>query len=204
MKPIDLISDIKNTVLNTSGIYMIYNFISNKAYIGQAINIPRRKREHFNKLSKNKHENPYLQNSYNKYGEQAFKFIILENCEKDKLIELESKYIACIDEEFRYNLKPVEGISMLEETRKKISDALKGIPKNYKRMHGKKHSEETKRKMSDKAKLRVRTEEHQKNLTESIRKSKKGKIPWNKGMKMSKEHCNKLSIAHLKKDNNAN
>ena len=38
---------------------------------------------------------------------------------------------------------------MTEESNKKRSIALKGKPKNYDRMHGKSHSEETKRKMSE-------------------------------------------------------
>ena len=72
-----------------SGIYMILNIVNNKYYIGSTSNLPIRKSNHFTKLKQNKHVNQHLQYSYNKYGKDAFSFIILENCDRSDLIERE-------------------------------------------------------------------------------------------------------------------
>lgn len=55
-------------------IYQIQNIITNQSYIGQTVDIYRRQRVHFRKLRNNKHGNPKLQASWNKYGEQNFSF----------------------------------------------------------------------------------------------------------------------------------
>ena len=55
-------------------IYKITNKITNQNYIGQTIDINRRKRTHFNTLRSNTHDNPKLQASWNKYGEENFEF----------------------------------------------------------------------------------------------------------------------------------
>ena len=63
-----------------SGIYEIKNKINGKMYIGQSRNINKRRSYHLWKLRSNNHFNPLLQNSFNKYGEHNFEFIILEEC----------------------------------------------------------------------------------------------------------------------------
>lgn len=78
--------------MNT-GIYQIINTKNNKNYIGSAFNLKRRKTEHFSKLRNNKHENPYLQRSFNKHGECFFKFEILSKCPKEYCIKLEQWFI---------------------------------------------------------------------------------------------------------------
>jgi len=60
------------------GIYKIINVINNKFYIGSAVNFKRRKSRHFSELRNNKHNNFKLQAAWNKYGEQAFVFVIVE------------------------------------------------------------------------------------------------------------------------------
>jgi len=61
-----------------SGIYEILNLENNKRYIGQSVNITSRWSQHRSSLRKGIHGNTYLQSSWNKYGEQAFVFRILE------------------------------------------------------------------------------------------------------------------------------
>ena len=56
------------------GIYKITNNINNKFYIGSSKNITKRFKEHKWRLKNNKHPNNKLQNSWNKYGEENFKF----------------------------------------------------------------------------------------------------------------------------------
>jgi len=54
------------------GIYRIVNKATNECYVGQSQRVKKRLREHFRLLSSNKHPNPRLQNSYNKYGSDSF------------------------------------------------------------------------------------------------------------------------------------
>ena len=106
-----------------AGIYKILNTRNKKFYIGSAKSLYYRKATHFTNLSKNKHHNKPLQNSYNKYGKSCFDFIVLEYCEIDCLIEKEQHYIDTFKP--HYNLcktagSPI-GIKRSEETKNKIS-----------------------------------------------------------------------------------
>lgn len=59
-------------------IYGIKNKINGKYYIGQSINFISRKSRHLFLLKKGDHHSKYLQNAWNKYGEDNFIFEILE------------------------------------------------------------------------------------------------------------------------------
>ena len=76
-----------------SGIYSILNNVNGKQYIGQAYNCRQRKVQHYSDLRCGRHHNPHLQRSFNKYGEDAFSFRILEYCGKSELNGLEEFYI---------------------------------------------------------------------------------------------------------------
>ena len=123
--------------MNESGIYCIRNSINNKCYVGQSKNVKKRFIHHKSMLRKNEHNNPYLQNSWNKYGEKHFVFEILEYCNIQELTEKE-KYYLSIEEKY-YNLKDVIDSAIhpkrkhSKEVLEKISISLKGkIPKNLK------------------------------------------------------------------------
>lgn len=76
-------------------IYQIKNLITEQSYIGQTIDINRRKRKHFTSLRNNNHDNPKLQASWNKYGEDnfSFEFWEFEIMDLDELNKLECEYI---------------------------------------------------------------------------------------------------------------
>src|ERR1700761_5456348 len=75
-------------------VYKIICLINKKFYIGSAIDAKRRFITHRYLLDKNKHPNQYLQNSWNKYGENNFKFEIVEYCKSEfSLIEDEQRWI---------------------------------------------------------------------------------------------------------------
>ena len=66
--------------------------------------------QHLNLLRKNKHANTYLQNSYNKNGEENFTFVVIEIIEdENKLTEREQYWIDTLDatnKEIAYNICP--------------------------------------------------------------------------------------------------
>lgn len=79
------------------GIYQIYNIVNGKVYIGKAVDIFKRKHEHFNMLEGNYHYNVHLQQSFNKYGKECFRFSIIEECDEKDLIDKEIYYIEQYD-----------------------------------------------------------------------------------------------------------
>ena len=75
-------------------IYIIWNKVNNKFYIGSAVNYKKRWRNHITTLNNGTHRNKYLQNAWNKYGEKCFNFEVLEFlCNRDVLLEREQRYI---------------------------------------------------------------------------------------------------------------
>lgn len=112
------------------GIYLIKNLINDKVYIGKSINIYQRIQKHISNLrSKNlKGENTHFINSWHKYGEDSFDYIILEECKREFLKDKELYYILkynSLDRAKGYNfrLDSESGMIPLESTRKKYSEA---------------------------------------------------------------------------------
>lgn len=128
------------------GIYEIKNLINNKSYIGSSLNINKRKIAHFSYLRRNNHPNKHLQNSYNKYGVDNFKFNILEICVIENIIEKEQFYIDNYKPQYNKRLIAESnfGWKPSEEHIKQFSIKMKGEG-NY--FYGLKHSEESKEKM---------------------------------------------------------
>jgi group I intron endonuclease len=90
----------------TCGIYKITNTANHKIYVGQSMDIEERIKSHFYALRANRHTNKELQKDFNQFGEQAFSWEILEECESHLLNRRES--IICYelnvwDPEIGYN-----------------------------------------------------------------------------------------------------
>ena len=82
-------------------IYKIINNVTGEKYVGQTTNFSRRISDHFSKLKLNKHPNPKLQASWNKYGEKNFSVEkTLYNLTKQ---ELDNKEIEEIKKEDSFN-----------------------------------------------------------------------------------------------------
>nr|MDA3779499.1 GIY-YIG nuclease family protein [Bacteroidales bacterium] len=116
-----------------TGIYIIRNKINNKIYVGSAIDVKKRWRDHKWYLKENKHHNPHLQASYNKYELENFKFILELECNKINLIGNETNVIQKYDSKNRnygYNINDPRQIF----TGHKCSDELK--QKSSERMVG--------------------------------------------------------------------
>jgi group I intron endonuclease len=132
------------------GIYGIRNLVNGKIYVGKTgMNFGDRWDSHRSLLNNGKHDNLHLQNAWNKYKEENFEFIVLEDCEVDELSEREKYYIKLYkDMDLAYNIHDGgdEGYNLgkhlSEETKRKIGE------KNRINGLGRKASDETKEKMS--------------------------------------------------------
>jgi group I intron endonuclease len=109
-----------------SGIYKIENLINGKIYVGRAIDLFNRRKYHFKYLIENKHHNKYLQEDFNKYGKEKFKFSIIEECDISILNEKEKYFIKerkCCHKDIGYNIH--SGGNSPERNRNKPPDHLK-------------------------------------------------------------------------------
>lgn len=152
--------------LSKKGIYCIKFLKNNKVYIGSTNKcFKNRFIQHKSKLKTNTHNNPILQNYWNKYGEDFFEFSIIEVLEKD-ILKKEEFYIAefnACNFKYGFNINPIpsESCSNQEIVKKKISKTL--------------------------------TEKYKNNeLLPTKGCFKKGGIPWNKGIKY--EDTSKMKV----------
>lgn len=88
-----------------SCIYKITCTVTGKFYVGSAISFYKRAKEHKNSLLRGNHNNPYLQNCFNKYGKDYFTMEIIKNF--NRIIEYKSKdyYNILLKEEEEHILK---------------------------------------------------------------------------------------------------
>lgn len=84
------------------GIYKIVNKVNQKFYIGSSKNFHKRKLRHFNELRKSKHHCIHLQRAFNKYGEENFEFVIIEECKNT--FEREQQLLDKLDFKLCYNV----------------------------------------------------------------------------------------------------
>lgn len=143
------------SVYKKYGIYGIVNKINSRIYVGKTMkSFGDRWDCHKAMLRGGYHENRHLQNSWNKYGEDNFDFIIIHDCKNGETTkevdELEIAEIAKYKNlGLAYNCHDggsgglFLGKHLSEETKRKIGE------KNRIHMLGRKASEETKKKMSE-------------------------------------------------------
>ncbi len=126
------------------GIYKIVNKLDGKIYVGQSIDVYYR----MNDIHKNC---KYLFHALQKFGRENFEYSILEICEEKELDEREIYWIKKLKShvsEDGYNISwggnaTMKGLKHSEESKKKISDAVKG--ENHP-LWGTHQSEESKKK----------------------------------------------------------
>ena len=165
-----------------TGIYKIQSIIKpDRFYIGSAINLPNRKRQHFYTLKVNKHGNSRLQNHYNKYGKEDFIFSVLLECDAENLLIEEQKLLDSTKPFF--NICKVAGNTLgvirTEESKRKMSEAKK------------KMTDETKQKLRE-----ARLRQPNPNLGRPMSEAQKQKLrEINLGKKHSEETKLKVSMA---------
>lgn len=120
------------------GVYKIENLVNGNMYVGSTMkSFSERFRKHRNQLRNGNHFNIHLQRAWNKYGEQNFKFEIVEvidNPTREILIERETHFAESLNAS--YNLTKIDrpGSHNLgkkygpkpDAIKEKISEARKG------------------------------------------------------------------------------
>jgi group I intron endonuclease len=82
--------------------------LNGECYVGSTTRYKKRRIEHLTALRDGCHHSQYLQNAYNKYGEETLEFCVLEETEEDKNVwECEQKYIDMINP--KYNICKIAG-----------------------------------------------------------------------------------------------
>ena len=196
-----------------TAIYKIRNVVNGKFYVGSTVDTRVRFQCHRRQLRKGKHHCLPLQYAWNKYGEDCFKFEVVEKVESaDQLFEIENRWL----EEHHgkphcYNVSkcadaPMRGLKFSREHRNKISAANMGKQNalGYKRTPeeceiirqrgrvkknflGRKHTDEAKAVMSEKAKG------FQRRLGQTNSEEHNARISAaNRGKKRSPEHIEKI------------
>ncbi|MDE3023716.1 MAG: GIY-YIG nuclease family protein [Pseudomonadota bacterium] len=164
-------------------IYKIFNKISQKCYVGSTRNLMRRITKHKNELKYGRHHAYKLQQSWDKHGEPAFEFIVLEYIEntqisQEDLFAREQFWIDSLDSYNKgYNSSP-------------LADSMQGVQKcdiikekHKKGREGYKHSEKTKQKIGAAHKGRKKSPEQIEKMREA-----------NLGKKYSEETKHKQSL----------
>ena len=160
------------------GIYLIKNTINDKIYVGSSDDIDNRWRNHKTFLANNNHHSIHLQNAWQKYGERAFIFEIIELIsDKERLLEREQYYLdlyCSYEQENGYNISkfsfsPMKGRKHTEETKKHLSINNSG-DKHW--AYGKHLSEEHKNKISS-IKRKI-SKEQEKEVLEYYKKLENG------------------------------
>lgn len=197
------------------GIYSIRNSLNGKLYVGRTNNFALRFRGHLSNLRRGAHPNSYLQNAWNKDGENAFEFLVVEQASEGRSV-LERKWA----DQFQaqgvplYNLRTCgEGLeSHSPETLAKLSASLKlsaKFQRHLKELHLRKRgvprSVETRAKLSEANKGKVRSPESRAKCSAAMKgrgpseATRKASSAANRGRFLSPEHCAKLSAAHIGK-----
>lgn len=130
---------------SSPGIYKITCLPTGKVYIGSSRNIQQRWNEHRSQLSRAIHPNAYLQNAWNKYGEQSFVCDAVEIVERSQLADRERYWIDChnaCDRQHGFNIAqdthaPMLGRRATPEQRARYAQLRRGC----------RHSDETKAKI---------------------------------------------------------
>lgn len=112
-----------------SGIYEIVNRVNGKRYVGSAVDLSQRWREHRSGLARGKHHSRHLQAAWNKYGDTSFEFRVLKECAPIDLLREEQAEFERRRPE--YNICPTAGSTLgrlhSDETRRKIGASKLGL-----------------------------------------------------------------------------
>lgn len=117
-----------------AGIYAILQKGTSRHYVGSSLDVSARWSAHRHMLRKGAHHSPHLQRAWDRYGQDAFEFVLLEKVDDPALlVERESWWIAekgAADPKAGFNVGPVAGsragVPHSEQSRAAISAAMRG------------------------------------------------------------------------------
>lgn len=190
-----------------TGVYMILHRSSGKIYIGSSLDIETRWKYH-----RGAYGSQVFHRAIRKHGVDAFDWILLEECNEAVLIEREQYHLDDRQPfgDRGYNIRRIadrnSGVVLSEETKKRMSEARRGVPKTAEQrekmrqaglkrdvshlfpFHGRPHSEETKRFLSEKSTGRTWKDDDKR--VAAHRALRIGKT-------LSPEHIEKVRQSHL-------
>jgi len=204
----------------TPVIYKIRNLVNQKFYVGSTINAKERFKSHRSRLRGGRHHSKHLQSAWNKYGEECFKFEIIEEvADVTTLRTIEDQWLLdnvgkphCYNKSM-YSDAPMRGVPKeehpsfgrpkTEATREAISDGVKRryAEADYTPRLGKTHSDETKDIISAKVQAAVSegrggkfipSEETRLRMSQALRGNQNAK-----GHVRTEEHRRKLAEANI-------
>jgi group I intron endonuclease len=175
-------------------IYQVICSITGKSYIGQTVNnLEKRKKQHFKSSKK---ASLYFHRALNKYGQEAFEWIILEKCSESILNQQEQYWIQKLDTLVPkgYNLtlggEGSRGRKVSSKTREKIGKANGGCNSAW---FGKNHTE------IEKNKIRIANKHWWDNASKEEKKKRSLSVSQAcLGRKIPEEVRNKMSETHKK------
>lgn len=142
-------------------IYKIINVLNNKFYVGSAVNYEKRKARHLWRLRRGDHANKHLQAAWNKYGEKAFVFAVVEEVAPDcDLLAAENVWLKeHVGKDYCYNL----GTDATAPTRGWVGEKNPMWGKTFA------HTDDAKARIGAAAQARVQSEEEKVKRRETMR-----------------------------------
>ncbi len=141
-----------------NGVYCIYCIVTQRVYVGSAVDIAHRCATHYDLLTKGKAGSRLLQAAWNEHGPKAFTATTLEECAIDDLLQREQYWmdkLQTYNPAYGYNISPTagssKGIKRTDETKRKISAASKRKAPTV-------HTVESRAKISESNRQRVMSE----------------------------------------------
>lgn len=120
----------QNMLPDRSGVYVIRNRIDGKSYVGSAVSLRKRWRDHKDSLEgRHGRPNPRLRNAWRKYGAGAFSFAPIIYCAVDDLLLYEQLAMDALQPE--YNIRKIAesniGLKWSAEVRERMGAPKRGV-----------------------------------------------------------------------------
>jgi group I intron endonuclease len=137
LQPLSEERPMAESSLRIAGVYRIRNLVSGRNYVGSARCIADRWKSHRHMLRHGQHHAVALQRSWDKHGEVAFAFEVLEECLVELLLDREQHWIDRLDAAHPkrgFNIATVAGtragVPQPQSSKDKQSALMRGVPKS--------------------------------------------------------------------------
>lgn len=120
-------------LMNQAGVYKITCKANGEFYIGSAVKFKKRWNLHKVNLRKGNHHSKYMQNCWNKYGQDSIEFEVLLVCKPEQALMYEQTYLDYYKPAFNTQMVVGSnlGLKFSEETKRKFSEAQRNWRKKY-------------------------------------------------------------------------